>query len=46
MTAHHLEEVRPVPIRRDDTLAGRLVFNLRMAADLQLLTCTRFLRRT
>jgi SAM-dependent methyltransferase len=44
MTAYHAtEEVKPIPIRRDDTLAGRLLFTLRMAADLQLLTCTRFL---
>jgi SAM-dependent methyltransferase len=44
MTAPYaIEELRPIPIRRDNTLAGRLVFTLRMAVDLQLLTCTRFL---
>lgn len=37
------EEFKPIPIRRDAGALGRAVFALRMLADLQLLTCTRFL---
>lgn len=38
------EEVKPIPIRRDAGVVGRLAFSGRMLGDLQLLTCTRFLR--
>jgi SAM-dependent methyltransferase len=38
------EEVKPIPIRRDSGAVSRLGFALRMVLDLQLLTCTRFLR--
>lgn len=38
------EEAKPIAIRRDDDALGRLAFSLRMLADLQLLTCVRFLR--
>lgn len=44
MTAIEIrEEVKPIPVRRQDGLAGGLAFWLRTRADLQLLTCTRFL---
>ena len=38
------EEVKPIPIRRDSSKVSRILFALRMVLDLQLLTCTRFLR--
>jgi SAM-dependent methyltransferase/putative flippase GtrA len=38
------EEAKPIAIRRDDDALGRILFSLRMLADLQLLTCMRFLR--
>lgn len=38
------EEVKPLPIRRDDSTLWRLKFALRTIVDLQLLTCVRFLR--
>ena len=37
------EEFKPIPIRRREGALGRLLFGLRMAVDLQLLTCVRFL---
>ena len=37
------EEFKPIPIRRGEGALGRAGFALRMVADLQLLTCTRFL---
>ena len=37
------EEFKPIPIRRGDGALGHLLFSLRMAVDLQLLTCVRFL---
>lgn len=40
-----VEDFKPIPIRRDVGLAGRMLFALRMTADLQLLTCMRFLDR-
>lgn len=38
------EELKPIPIRREDGLLGSAKFALRMALDLQLLTCWRFLK--
>lgn len=38
-----VEDFKPIPIRRDDGVLGRLLFAVRMLGDLQLLTCTRFL---
>lgn len=38
------EEFKPIPIRRGDGALGRILFALRMAVDLQLLTCVRFLK--
>lgn len=38
------EDFKPIPIRRDAGALGGLAFALRMTADLQLLTCMRFLR--
>ncbi len=37
------EVFKPIPVRRAAGFAGHLTFALRSAADLQLLTCTRFL---
>ena len=37
------EEVKPIPVRRQDGLVGDLAFWLRTQVDLQLLTCVRFL---
>jgi SAM-dependent methyltransferase len=42
--ASHVEEFKPIPIRRDSNLIGRVGFALRLVVDLQLLTCIRFLR--
>ena len=39
-----IEDVRPIPVRRSENLPGRILFGARMAVDLQLLTCMRFLR--
>lgn len=41
--AHASEEFKPIPIRREDGVLGSLKFALRLAVDLQLLTCWRFL---
>jgi SAM-dependent methyltransferase len=38
------EDVKPIPIRRDSGVVSQLAFALRMVLDLQLLTCTQFLR--
>lgn len=38
------EDFKPIPVRRAPGLAGALLYHLRMAGDLQLLTCTRFLK--
>lgn len=38
-----LEDFKPIPIRRKEGGLGQIVFALRMVADLQFLTCTRFL---
>lgn len=38
------EAFKPIPIRREAGLRGRLAFAARMVVDLQLLTCLRFLR--
>ena len=42
---HHstVEAFRPIPIRRVSGAVDRILFASRMVADLQLLTCTRFL---
>ena len=38
------EAFKPIPVRRDASPLGRALFALRLLADLQLLTCVRFLR--
>ncbi|WP_165585385.1 class I SAM-dependent methyltransferase [Roseococcus sp. SYP-B2431] len=38
------EEFKPIPIRRREGRLGQILFALRTAVDLQLLTCVRFLR--
>lgn len=39
------EQFKPIPVRRGEGIVGRWLFSARMAVDLQLLTCTRFLRK-
>lgn len=43
IASHFVEEVKPIPARRNVTAWGRAAFTLRVAVDLQLLTCVRFL---
>ena len=38
------EEFKPIPIRRSGGVAGRAAYALRQIVDLQLLTCSRFVR--
>lgn len=38
------EEFKPIPIRRSEGLVGRWAYALRQVVDLQLLTCSRFVR--
>ncbi len=37
------EDFKPIPVRRSPGVLGAALFNLRLVADLQLLTCVRFL---
>lgn len=37
------EDFKPIPVRRSPGVLGAVLFNLRLIADLQLLTCVRFL---
>jgi SAM-dependent methyltransferase len=37
------EDFKPIPVRRPSGVLGAALFNLRLMADLQLLTCVRFL---
>ncbi len=37
------EDFKPIPVRRSPGILGAVLFNLRLTADLQLLTCVRFL---
>ena len=43
MSTAPAEEFKPIPIRRDAGMLGRLAFAARMMVDLQLLTCKQFL---
>lgn len=43
MKGNDTEVFKPVPVRRTPGLLGSVLFTLRMAVDLQLLTCVRFL---
>lgn len=44
MSVPRAEEFKPIPIRRGDGALAHAAFSVRMLVDLQLLTCTRFLR--
>lgn len=44
MPADFVEQFKPIPVRRHDGLFGRLLNAIRLTVDLQLLTCTRFLK--
>jgi SAM-dependent methyltransferase len=43
MSTSPAEKLKPIPIRRNAGMLGRLAFAARMVVDLQLLTCKRFL---
>lgn len=38
------EEFKPIPVRAQKGIIGRLIYGIRLIVDLQLLTCIRFLR--
>jgi SAM-dependent methyltransferase len=44
MSIDVIEEFKPIPVRRQTGMIGSLLYALRLVVDLQLMTCTRFLK--